>query len=388
MRNFLKTIKKYIRNPLYEIAEISMYDWSLLIVIFFLLFVGIIESMSITPVRLEDISLKMFFKHLITMCLGIICFLFTAFVFDYKMYKEKKITLFIFITLIVMLVAVLVFGKETKGATRWLDLGIIKMQPSELAKIAFALIATKILSRKQKIEDNFGKKFWITIGCFLIFTVLIILQKDLGTVVLLGLTYTAILIISGVTWKRIFIMDIVFALCAIPFVYIEAYRTTRILDYFHSLSDWTKSSDNVRSAIIALGSGGIFGKGLGQSEMKLLHLPEAHTDFIFPIIGEELGFFGASLIIFLFILIILKAFKISEKCDDDFGKNLAFIIGVMFALQAVINIGMSIGVLPTKGMPLPFISYGGSSMLYSLITIGILFNISRKNKYGQYFNNN
>jgi len=388
MRNFLKTIKKYIRNPLYEIAEIGMYDWSLLIFIFFLLFVGIIESMSITPVRLEDISLRLFFKHLITMCLGIICFLFTAFVFDYKLYKEKKITLFIFIILIAMLVAVLVFGKETKGATRWLDLGIIKMQPSELAKIAFALIATKILSKKQIFENNFGKKFWITIGCFVVFTALIILQRDLGTVVLLGLTFTAILIITGATWKRIIITDAFFSICAILFVYIEAYRTTRITDYFNSLSDWTKSSDNVRSAIIALGSGGIFGKGLGQSEMKLLHLSEAHTDFVFPIIGEEGGFFGASLIILSFVIIVLKAFKISEKCDDDFGKNLAFTIGVMFAIQAIINMGMSIGVLPTKGMPLPFISYGGSSMLYSLITTGILFNISRKNKYGQYFNNN
>lgn len=388
MKNFLKTIKKYIRNPFREIAEMRMYDWSLLIFVFFLLFVGILESLSITPVRLEDISLKLFFKHMITMCLGIICFLFTAFVFDYKMYKEKKIDLLIFIILIVMLVAVLAFGKETKGATRWLDLGIIKMQPSELAKIAFAIIATKILSKKQKLEDNFSKKFWISIGCFSIFTALIVMQKDLGTVVLLGLTYTAILIITGATWKRIIITDIVFSTCAMLFVYIESYRTTRITDYFHSLSDWTKSSDNVRSAIIALGSGGFFGKGPGQSEMKLLHLPEAHTDFIFPIIGEEGGFFGVSLIILSFIFIVRKAFKISEKCDDDFGKNLAFTIGVMFALQAIINMGMSIGVLPTKGMPLPFISYGGSSMLYSLITIGILFNISRKNKYGQYFNNN
>ncbi|GAB1401137.1 cell division protein FtsW [Elusimicrobiota bacterium] len=388
MKNFFKTIKKYIRNPFLEIAEIRMYDWSLLVVVFFLLFVGILESLSITPVRLEDISLKLFFKHLMTMCLGIICFLFTAFVFDYKLYKEKKITLFIFFTLIAMLVAVLILGRETKGATRWLDLGIIKMQPSELAKIAFALISIKILSQKQKFEDNFGKKFWITLGFFGVFTALIIMQKDLGTVVLLGITYSVILLISGSTWKRVIIMDSAFALCVVPFIYMEAYRTTRILDYFHSLSDWTKSSDNVRSAIIAFGSGGIFGKGLGQSEMKLLHLPEAHTDFIFPIIGEELGFFGASLIIFLFVLIILKAFKISEQCDDDFGKNLAFTIGVMFALQAVINMGMSIGVFPTKGMPLPFISYGGSSMLYSLITIGILFNISRKNRYGQYFNNN
>ncbi|MDD5020711.1 MAG: putative peptidoglycan glycosyltransferase FtsW [Endomicrobiaceae bacterium] len=378
MNNFFKTIKKYIKNPLYEFSTINRYNWSLLIFIFFLLFVGIVESISITPVRLEDISLHLFFKHIITMCLGIICFLFTAFVFDYKLYKEKKITLFIFIILIALLVAVLVLGKETKGATRWLDLGIIKMQPSELAKIAFAIIATKILSKKQKFEDNFSKKFWITIGCFAIFTVLIVLQKDLGTVVLLGLTFTAILIITGATWKRIIITDIVFAICAILFVYIEAYRTTRITDYFYSLSDWTKSSSNVKSAIIALGSGGFFGKGPGQSEMKLLHLPEAHTDFIFPIIGEEGGFFVVSLVILSFIFIVLKAFKISEKCDDDFGKNLAFTIGVMFALQAIINMGMSIGVLPTKGMPLPFISYGGSSMLYSLITIGILFNISRK----------
>ena len=138
MNSFFKTIKKYIRNPLHEISEIGIYDWFLLIVVFSLLFIGIIESMSITPVRLEDISLRLFFKHLVTIILGLICFFFTAFVFDYRLYKEKKITLSIFIVLIIMLVAVLVLGKEAKGATRWLDLGIITMQPSELAKIVFA----------------------------------------------------------------------------------------------------------------------------------------------------------------------------------------------------------------------------------------------------------
>ncbi len=207
------------------------------------------------------------------------------------------------------------------------------------------------------------------------------LQKDFGTIAFLGVIYTVILLIHGFSWKRVLITDLIFVIFATPLVLKQSYRMVRINDYLPALLDWTKSSDNVRNAIIALGSGGFFGKGFGQSEMKLLHLPEAHTDFIFPIIGEELGFLGVLIIVFSFVYIMLKAFKISEQCDDYFGKNLSFTIGIMFAVQAAINTGMSIGVLPAKGMPLPFISYGGSSMLYSLITIGILLNISRKNKY-------
>jgi cell division protein FtsW len=378
MNNFFKIIKNYVRNPFSELSSLNRYDWSLLIVIFGLLFIGITESLSVTPVRLEDISLRLFFKHIATIFLGIICFIFTAFVFDYKLYKEKKITLCLFIVIILMLVAVLALGKETKGATRWLDLGIIKMQPSELAKIVFVLIATKILSVKEKIEISRNKKFFITMGYFIIFAALIGLQKDFGTIAFLGVIYTVILLIHGFTWKRVLITDLIFVIFATPLVLKQSYRMVRINDYLPALLDWTKSSDNVRNAIIALGSGGFFGKGFGQSEMKLLHLPEAHTDFIFPIIGEEIGFLGVFGIIFAFAYIMLKAFKISEQCDDYFGKNLSFTIGIMFAVQAAINTGMSIGVLPAKGMPLPFISYGGSSMLYSLITIGILFNISRK----------
>jgi len=283
--------------------------------------------------------------------------------------------------MVLMLVAVLALGKETKGATRWLDLGIIKMQPSELAKIAFALIATKILSVKEKIEISHNKKFLITTGYFIIFAVLIALQRDLGTIVFLAIIYTVMLLIHGFTLKRIFITDTIFGIVAAALVFRQIYRMDRITDYLAGLSDWTKSSDNVRSALIALGSGGLLGKGCGQSEMKLMHLSEAHTDFIFPIIGEEVGFLGVLIIVCSFVYIMLKAFKISEQCDDYFGKNLSFTIGIMFAVQAAINIGMSIGVMPAKGMPLPFISYGGSSMLYSLITIGILLNISRKNKY-------
>lgn len=381
MNNFFKIIKNYARNPFSELSSLNRYSWSLLIVIFGLLFIGITESLSVTPVRLEDISLRLFFKHIATIFLGIICFIFTAFVFDYKLYKEKKITLCLFIVMVLMLIAVLALGKETKGATRWLDLGIIKMQPSELAKIAFALIATKILSVKEKIEISPNKKFLITTGYFIIFAVLIAWQRDLGTIVFLAIIYTVMLLIHGFTLKRIFITDTIFGIAAAALVFRHSYRMNRITDYLAALSDWTKSSDNVRSALIALGSGGLLGKGCGQSEMKLMHLSEAHTDFIFPIIGEELGFLGVLIIVCSFGYIMLKAFKISEQCDDYFGKNLSFTIGIMFAVQAAINIGMSIGVMPAKGMPLPFISYGGSSMLYSLITIGILLNISRKNKY-------
>ncbi len=388
MKSFFLTIKKYIRNPLNELTMFNRYDIVLVLAVSVLIFVGIIESLSITPVRMADISLQLFFKHMVSIFLGLICFIFTAFVLDYKIYKEEKINYMMIFIIVIMLIAVIAVGKTAKGATRWIDLGIVNIQPSEFAKIVFAITAAKFLSKKQPPDESFFiTKFLPVTFCFGLFAALIVLQKDLGTVVFLGIIYVVLLIISEAPLKFITIPATLLAAAAIPLVCLYQYRMNRILDYVASLSDWTKSSYNVKSAIIALGSGGPFGKGFGKSEMKLLHLPEAHTDFVFPIIGEEHGFIGVMIIIFLFIAILLRASRISRLCDDDFGKNLAFIIGVMFSFQAIINIGMSIGVLPAKGMPLPFISYGGSSMLYSLTTIGILFNISRKNKYGQYFNN-
>ena len=155
-----------------------------------------------------------------------------------------------------------------------------------------------------------------------------------------------------------------------------------MIDYGNSIFDFTKASDNVQIAAGAFGSGGIFGK---MNTDVRLQLPEMHTDFIFPVIGEEWGFIGVIFLCSLFIILLYRALKISKNCKDLFGKLLACMLGAMILIQAFINMGMSIGLLPTKGMPLPFISYGGSSMIYSLLAMGILVNISkngRKKYYG------
>ena len=149
------------------------------------------------------------------------------------------------------------------------------------------------------------------------------------------------------------------------------------MDYVNSVFDMSAASYNVKLSLVAFGSGGLFGKGPGNSEMKLEHLPERHTDFIFPIIGEEYGFIGTLIVIFLFIMLMKTGLSISKTCSDDFGKYLAFGITVTMTMQVLINMAMTTNLIPTKGLPLPFISYGGSSMLISCLMLGILFNISR-----------
>jgi cell division protein FtsW len=210
---------------------------------------------------------------------------------------------------------------------------------------------------------------------------LIIVQPDLGTTLALGVVVFLMLFIAGV--RPAYLLSVILA--ALPALYVliftVPYRRTRILAFINPWLDPTGSGFQIIQSQVALGSGGIFGIGLGHSRQKLFYLPAAHTDFIFSIIGEELGLLGTVGVVVLFILLMQQGLKVIKNAPDKFGTFLSLGIVLMIALKAAINIGVSCALLPTKGLPLPFISYGGSSLIFDMVSIGLLINIARTGEY-------
>lgn len=385
IKKFFKEIKKYFHNPVKEIRNIQDYDVTLIGIIAVLLIIGLYFSISVTPVlakiRYGYSHYSFLMKHILFMFAGSVCFIFAAFCVDYNILRNKKIKWAILGVTLFLLVLVLVHGKNTNGATRWIALGPFTLQPSEFAKLTFVIMVVDFLSKKKDILKDISN-MTVPIIYLLVFCILIALQRDLGTIVFIGLIWLILLNLSGLKFIRIFLISVVLGSVATSLIFMQKYRVKRIIDYGKSVFDFTKASDNVQIAASAFGSGGIFGKL--NTDVRL-QLPEMHTDFIFPVIGEEWGLIGVIFLCSLFIILLHRSLKISKSCKDLFGKLLSFILGAMILIQAFINMGMSIGLLPTKGMPLPFISYGGSSMIYSLLAMGILVNISkngRKKYYG------
>jgi len=382
IKKFFKEIKKYFHNPFEEIRQIQDYDISLIAVVAVLLLIGLYFSLSVTPVlakiRYGYAHYSFLIKHILFIFAGSVCFFVAAFCVDYNILRNKKIKWAILISTLFMLILVLVLGKKSHGATRWIALGPFTLQPSEFAKLTFAILVVDFLSKKKDILKDFSNII-VPIFYLFLFCGLIALQRDLGTIVFIGLIWLILLNLSGLKLtKASLIAFFLGATVVVPLIIKQPYRLKRVFDYSKSFFDFTKAeNDNVLVAANAFGSGGIFGKL--NTDVRL-QLPEMHTDFIFPVIGEEWGFIGVIVLCLLFLFLLYRALKISKNCKELFGKLLSFILGAMILIQAFINMGMSIGLLPPKGMPLPFISYGGSSMIYSLLAIGMLVNISKNGR--------
>lgn len=301
--------------------------------------------------------------------------------FDYrKLRRYSKPLLFIsFLLLLAVLIPGL--GREVAGARRWFRFKFLSFQPSELANLAVIIYTADFVSRKGNIVTTFRRGFIppvIILGLAVLF---ILAQPDLGTAVALGVVVMIMLFVAGLRFS--YLLSLV--LLSLPVLYMlifsVPYRRMRILGFLNPYLDPKGIGFQIIQSQIALGSGGLFGVGIGQSKQKLFYLPAAHTDFIFSIIGEELGFIGTVGIIVLFMIFIQQALKIIKNAPDNFGYFLSLGLVLMICFEAVINIGVSCGILPTKGLPLPFISYGGSSFIFDMISVGILMNISRTGEY-------
>lgn len=317
-------------------------------------------------------------KHLLWIFIGILLAISMAKVDYHYLYKLSIPILglsFIFL-LIVLLPGV---GTVTNGARRWIRISqILGFQPSEFAKLAIIIFLSGYIAKNHSRMSEFKCGFIIPIGVMTVTSALIIKEPDFGTAAFIAIL-SLIMLIAGGT-RIIFVWFT--AIAAVPFIYNllfeVSYRKDRLTSFLDPWKDPSGTGYHVIQSWIALGSGGLTGLGIGSSKQKLFFLPESNSDFIFTIIGEELGFLGVIVIISLFLLLIWQGLKIVHTAKDVFGFFLGLGITVMFGLQAIINIAVVSGIVPTKGIPLPFISSGGSSLIFSMIGIGILINIARQ----------
>lgn len=293
----------------------------------------------------------------------------------------KKATPVLLILSIITLVLVLFAGNDINGARRWFVLGGINLQPAEFAKLSIILYMANLVSRKGENIRNFRRGLLPILAVVGLVLLLVMKQPDFGTVLILFFIALTILVVGGVDLRHLFLLSLIL----IPiFVYLavsQSYRLQRITTFLNPMSNPQSSDYQLIQSLYALGHGGLSGTGLGGSIQKLFYLPEAHTDFIFAVIGEELGFIGTFLLMFVFFMFIWRGYTTAIRCDDSFGLLLGVGIVMMIFIQIVLNIGGVTGCLPITGLPLPLVSYGGSSLVLCLASTGILLNISRYNSY-------
>ena len=291
---------------------------------------------------------------------------------DYK--KYKKITKQVLIGTILLLLVTLVLGGEVKGAARWLRFGGFGLQPSEFAKFALIFHLCVLISEKKERIRDFKTGFMpmmIWIGAI---TVLVLLQPNFSNGAMIFAISLVMLFVGRAKFTHIALSLGALVPLLVGYMLSAEYRMRRIMNFLHGSSDG--GNYQLSQGIIGFGSGGIFGLGPGESRQRDFFLPESYGDFVFSIVGEEYGLIGTIFILLLFLTILLRGIKIAKFAPDDFGRYLAVGITSSITLYALINAGVTLGILPTTGLPMPFVSYGGSSMLFSSAAIGVLLNIS------------
>ncbi len=294
-----------------------------------------------------------------------------------KYLKFNKPILLISLTLLI-LVLIPGIGTIRNGSRSWFGIGSFGVQPSEFAKIAILIFAAKYLSYHEKDMQSFKKGILPLLSLILFVFFLIMLQPDFGTGVILVMSGIGVMFVAGANFKFFLKLGVLGILGIVVLILIAPYRLERILSFLDPWQDPLGSGFQMIQSLYAIGPGGLFGYGLGNSRQKHFYLPEPQTDFIFSIISEEFGFLGVLIVSSLFLIIIYKGFQISRNCMDLFGKYLAFGLTFSLSFQTILNLMVVVGLIPVTGVTLPFLSYGGSSLLITMISMGILLNISRK----------
>jgi len=325
-----------------------------------------------------------FKRHIFTILIGF-SFMFLTYKLKPSFIKKMSIPLLAFSFVLLILVFLPGIGVSAGGAKRWIRLWPSTFQPSELVKLSMVIFLARYMSMPGFRPDKFMS--FITPVCVMaIFQVAILKQPDFGAAMSLAFLTFAMLFLSGVKLRYLASL-LVLAVPIIIKLAMEPYRLRRITSFLNPWEDALGSGFQLVQSFIALGSGGLTGVGLGSSKQKLAYLPESHTDFIFSIIGEEFGLIGVSVVIALFLVLFIRGVSISNRAKDRFVYYLAIGLSLMISLQALINFAVATGLIPTKGLPLPFISYGGSSLLVNLAAIGILLNISKGEEVAPVFDN-
>ena len=302
---------------------------------------------------------------------------------DYVWWRRLSIPLLGLIMVLLLMVLVPSLGVAAKGARRWLRLGPISIQPAEMVKLITVIYLAAYLTKKEDRITIFRSGLLPALIVVGLLSGLVLLEPDLGTVVVMGTVTVGLLFLGGARMTHLLALG----LCAVPAVLVlvlgSSYRRQRLMTF---LAPWKDASDagfQITQSFLAFGSGGSFGVGLGEGKQKLFFLPEAHTDFVLALVGEELGLVGTGVIVLLFALFVIRGFQIAARARVPFGRYLGMGITLLIGIQALVNACVVTGLVPTKGLTLPFVSYGGSSLVISLLGVGILLNISRDRQAGR-----
>lgn len=352
-------------------------DGAILFPVFLLACMGIIMVYSASAaIGMEKYGNHLYFiQRQLVFCFMGLCAMFVTSMTPYRFLRP--ISYLILGVAIVLLCAVHLphLGMKAGGAYRWIRVGGFSFQPSEFAKLALIVYLAYSLAKKQEMILDFFIGFLPHVIVFGVVSGLILLQPDLGSVVILGCITWGMMYIAGVRMVHLMIFTPFLIPLGYFFIYKVNYRMLRILAFLHPWDDPSDTGYQITHSLKAFGSGGLFGKGIALGMQKRHYLPEPHTDFIFSVIGEELGLVGVLFILLLYAILIWRGAAIARNCKDRFGALMAAGITMSLAVQVIINTGVTLGVLPTKGLTLPFLSYGGTSLLINMICMGILMNI-------------
>ena len=368
-------LKKLLKN--FEPAKGRNYDIGVILSVVFLTAIGVLMVYSTSSVySMENFGDPNYYlkRHAMYLALGLLG-MFAVMSVDYRVFR--KLVYPAYILGIVLLVAVLVIGKDVGGARRWIDLGPFSFQPSEIAKYLLVLYLAHSLTKKRDKVDSFVVGFASHILVAGIYVILVLLEPDFGTATTMIAVLFSMMFIGEVRFRYLVPLGLVSVALLTVAVLTKGYRMRRITAYMDPWQDPLGAGYQSIQSFIAFALGGIYGTGLGDSSQKLFFLPQAHTDFIFSIIGEELGFIGVLLVIIGFVVLLVRSLRVSLRAPDLFGCYLVFGCVVLIALQAGMNMAVAVGLFPTKGLTLPFISYGGTSLITSLTAVGVILNVSR-----------
>ncbi len=337
------------------------------------------SSTALMSMREFGGSFHYLWKHFFTVIVGVAAMAALSNT-DYQRFRPMIYILLVVSFLLLALVFVPGIGVAANGARRWLRLWPTTFQPSELVKIVMVIFLADYMDKNINRMRDFRYGILIPVGVMISFQGIIMFQPDFGAVMSLGILTVFLLILGGARLRHVGSL-ILFAMPAIYMLIITSeYRMKRMLSFTDPWKDPFDSGFQLVQSLIAFGSGSVWGVGLGGSKQKLHFLPEVHTDFIFSLIGEELGLLGVLLVLGIFLWLFIQGIRVSRRTTDPFSYYLTLGLTMMIGVQAIINIAVTTGLMPTKGLPLPFISYGGSALLINMAAVGILINISIKNK--------
>jgi rod shape determining protein RodA len=355
------------------------YDWWLFSFVLILIIFGVLIIYSV-GINSADQDLSRFYKQIIFAIAGLIILFIMGFT-DYRIFNTYAYICYILGA--VLLILVLIFGSNIRGTTGWFSLGFVSFQPVELAKIMLVAFLARFFSQKSFSMDKF-KNIFIS-GLYTGFYMLLVLmQPDMGSALIFLALWIGFLLLSHIRKTQLLILFLILALLATSswFLILKDYQKERIVTFLNPSSDSLNTGYNVIQSIIAIGSGKILGRGLGLGPQSQLNfLPEQEADFIFAVISEELGFIGSSIVLILFGLIFYRIWLLAKHSSNDFTLYLINGILIILFTQTVINIGMNIGMMPVTGLPLPWVSAGGSSLVINLLLVGILENIHQSAKF-------